>query len=114
MSFIAQNHMIQVFAEQVISKAYEDDLEGRSLSVPARFARRDSVSRAIELFDEDMEILLHRPLLCRETYRDIQMLLHAIDPARLASRQISLRPELPRVYMVLCVHACSEVEARWE
>jgi hypothetical protein len=82
--------------------------------VLARFARRDSVSRAIELFNEDMETLLHRPLLRRETYRDIQMLLHAIDPARLASRQISLHPESPRVYVDLCVHACSEVEARWE
>lgn len=42
------------------------------------------------------------------------MLLCTVDPMRLASSQISLHPELSRVYVDLCVQVRSEVEARWE
>ncbi|KAG2044839.1 hypothetical protein BDR03DRAFT_937347 [Suillus americanus] len=37
------------------------------------------------------------------------MLLHTVDPMRLASSQISLCPELSRVYVDLCRHA-----AKWK
>lgn len=49
-----------------------------------------------------------------EPCRDVKMLLHTVDPMRLVSSQISLYSESSWVYVDLCVHAHSEVEARWQ